>query len=318
MRIKKSVFVSLLVICSLLFGSIGVFAASGIESIKAALNHNIKFILDGSSWTPKDPNGNKMSALVYKGSTYVPLRAVSEALDAELDWDNDTSTIIINKGGNEGIPYNDDTDGDNSGSTQPEAPVNNTPAPATPTPATSSTSGKTIATAIPYGKSITYEDPYSDDDGLAYTSNLTVSVTSAKPISRSQIAALGFEEPKADAEIEYKLVKLKVIMKNGKLISEEEGGYSYYVTSLLRPRVWGSNAADKSYIIGSTAYGFTGSLNDAYDAATENKLTLGKTESYTAEGSIILPVTKGSKSYLTLQLQNTDDYNNSFIYLALE
>ncbi|WP_245236124.1 stalk domain-containing protein, partial [Paenibacillus sonchi] len=108
-KMRKSVFVSTIVISGLLFGSVGAFAGTGIEAIKAKLNHNIKFVLDGSKWTPKDQSGNNLSALVYSGSTYVPLRAVSEALGAEVDFDANSSTISINSSGDSGIPYNDDS-----------------------------------------------------------------------------------------------------------------------------------------------------------------------------------------------------------------
>jgi hypothetical protein len=114
MKMKKKVFVASLVACGLLSSAITVGAATGIQKIQAALNHNITFELDGSSWTPRDPDGKKLSALIYDGSTYVPLRAVSEALGAEVNWNGSAQKIIINSnGGNEGIPYKD---GQNNGS----------------------------------------------------------------------------------------------------------------------------------------------------------------------------------------------------------
>lgn len=122
MKIKKKVFVASLVACGLLSSAITVGAATGIQKIQAALNHNITFELDGSSWTPRDPDGKKLSALVYDGSTYVPLRAVSEALGAEVNWNGSAQKIIINSnGGNEGIPYKD---GQNNGSSSSSSSSN--------------------------------------------------------------------------------------------------------------------------------------------------------------------------------------------------
>ncbi|MGF7047568.1 hypothetical protein J2T13_002073 [Paenibacillus sp. DS2015] len=63
------------------------------ENPSTALNHNITFKVDGIKWTPKDSNGDKLSALVYDGSTYVPLRVVSEALGAEVSWNNSSQQI---------------------------------------------------------------------------------------------------------------------------------------------------------------------------------------------------------------------------------
>jgi hypothetical protein len=120
MHIKKSVFLSSLVACSLVFGAVGAVASNGIEKVSASLNHNIKFLLDGKSWKPKDANGKELSALIYKGSTYVPLRAVGTALGAEVDYDGDNLVITIDSS-NDGIPHLDDNDDsddsdDNSGS----------------------------------------------------------------------------------------------------------------------------------------------------------------------------------------------------------
>ena len=116
MQIKKSVFVSSLVACSLAFGAVGAVASNGIEKVTASLNHNIKFLLDGKTWKPKDANGKELSALVYKGSTYVPLRAVGNALGAEVDYDGDKLIITIDSSGDDGIPHLDDSDGNNNSS----------------------------------------------------------------------------------------------------------------------------------------------------------------------------------------------------------
>ncbi|MFE4711765.1 MULTISPECIES: stalk domain-containing protein [unclassified Paenibacillus] len=139
MQIKKSVFVSSLVVSGLVFGAIGVGASNGIQKIQAALNSNIKFVLNGSSWTPKDNNGQKLSALVYNGTTYLPLRSTAEALGVELGWNNATQTITLTSGdgGNDGIPYNDAL-----GSSS--APSGST---STPAPAASSSSSSGAATS---------------------------------------------------------------------------------------------------------------------------------------------------------------------------
>lgn len=305
MQIKKSVFVSTVLACSLLFGAVGVYAGNGVEAVKANLNHNIKFSLNGSSWALKDNKGNKMAPLVYNNSTYVPLRAVSEALGAEVNLDVNTMTISINTAdGDSGIPYND---------------VSNPTKPSTPNPPSSnqgsSASGKTIGDAIPLGQSVTYSDPYSYSS-LAYNGSYTVSVTSVKPITAAKIGELGFRVD-SDSNVEYRMVKLKVNMKNGKLISSD--GSTQYVSVNLMPEIWGSWTSGGEKIIGGTDYGFTGSLRDEVKSASGDKqMSVGQTYSYSAEGSIILPVQKGKKNFLTLQLNNTDDYDNSFIYFALE
>ncbi|WP_379163503.1 stalk domain-containing protein [Paenibacillus sp. sgz5001063] len=319
-QMRKSVFISSIVVSSLLFGSVGVFAGTGVETIKAKLNHDIKFLLNGAKWTPKDQSGNNLSALVYNGSTYVPLRSVSEALGAEVDFDASSLTISIDGSDNSGIPYNDASTASTPQQPVTQAPAN-TPAPTTApsqsTTTASTSNGKTFGSAISIGKSVSYDDPYSYD-GFAYTGNYTVSVSSVKSISRSEIAALGFREPEANALIDYKLAKVKIVLKNGKLISYGKHE-STYVDVALMPNLWGSKTSDGNSIIGVTDYGFTGSLREALQDATNfKKLESGQSYSYSAEGLVIVPVTKGLTNYLTLQLNNTDDYANSFFYFKLE
>lgn len=120
MKVKKSVFVSTIVATGLVFGSIGAFAATGIEKITAYLNHDIKFTVNGQSWTPKDPDGKTLSPIVYEGSSYLPVRAVSEALNAAVDFNSSTQVISINTGSAAGVPYKDDSSyGSGSGAGQP-------------------------------------------------------------------------------------------------------------------------------------------------------------------------------------------------------
>ncbi|OMD80041.1 hypothetical protein BSK49_28585 [Paenibacillus odorifer] len=109
MQVKKSVFISSLVVCSLVFGVVGAGAANGITKIQAALNSNIKFKVDGNSWQPKDGNGKNLSALVYNGTTYLPLRSTAEALGVNLSLNSATQVISLDSGSANGIPYNDAT-----------------------------------------------------------------------------------------------------------------------------------------------------------------------------------------------------------------
>ncbi|MBH5319055.1 hypothetical protein I6N90_14710 [Paenibacillus sp. GSMTC-2017] len=334
MQMKKSVFIASLLTCSLVFGSIGAVASTGVEKIKASLNHNIKFVLNGDNWSPKDSKGNKLSALVYDGSTYVPLRAIGEALDAEVDYDGKTSTITIDQDGStSGIPHNDDNDDDSGSPTkEPEKTEDDEEdeeeketekeesKPAKP----SSAKGKTFATAIPLGESVTYTDPYDNGKGFKTTATYTVSVTSAKSITRSQIEDLGFQKPEENALVDYKLVKLKVTLKNGKFISDEKGDDKFEEVNLstfFAPKIWGVQIADENFIVGGQTWGFDGALEKEIDKATDTKrITVGESGNYTAEGLVLLPIIKGQKNTLVLQKKHYDtkEYDNSFFHFKLE
>ncbi len=89
MRNIKSL-VAGIVIGALLFGSTPIFALSGIRNI-AVTYQNIKLSVDGKTvQTDAEP-------FLYDGRTYVPIRAVSEALGAGVKWSTATSTIEITK-----------------------------------------------------------------------------------------------------------------------------------------------------------------------------------------------------------------------------
>ncbi|MEK8212737.1 stalk domain-containing protein [Paenibacillus sp. FSL L8-0463] len=137
MHISKKAFVSTILASGLLFGAVGAYAADGISLVKAYLNSTIKFTVDGASWTPKDASGNKISPLVYNGSTYLPAKAVGEALNAEVLWNSGSNTVVISTtgGANAGIPYND---------AAPSTP--SASAPAASAPAASAPATQTVST----------------------------------------------------------------------------------------------------------------------------------------------------------------------------
>ncbi len=51
--------------------------------------------VDGKELHPADVKGNPVEAFIYEGTTYVPLRAVGEALGAEVSWDREEKTVYI-------------------------------------------------------------------------------------------------------------------------------------------------------------------------------------------------------------------------------
>ncbi|CAM3476272.1 stalk domain-containing protein [Marinicrinis lubricantis] len=73
----------------------GATAAPVLEDIKAQLNWSTQFKVDGKAWTPEDAEGNKLAPIVYDHTTYLPVRAVSEALDTAVKWDPETQTVIL-------------------------------------------------------------------------------------------------------------------------------------------------------------------------------------------------------------------------------
>lgn len=79
-------------------GTSAVFAASVTRTIDVEFN-DIKINVDGEEITPKDANGKTVEPFTYDGSTYLPVRAISEALGKDVTWDEDTSTVGITSDG---------------------------------------------------------------------------------------------------------------------------------------------------------------------------------------------------------------------------
>lgn len=75
-----------------------VYAASGTVPAQL-LYENIRIFLDGDELMPKDANGVTVEPFIIDGTTYVPIRAISEAYDKEVSWDEEKKEIHINSAG---------------------------------------------------------------------------------------------------------------------------------------------------------------------------------------------------------------------------
>ncbi len=61
------------------------------------LYNNIKVVIDGKQADLKDVNGNAVDPFIIDGTTYLPVRAVANALDKAVSWDGATQTVYIGK-----------------------------------------------------------------------------------------------------------------------------------------------------------------------------------------------------------------------------
>lgn len=78
---------------TLLFaGTMTAFAAT--QSIQVSFD-NIKIAVDGKVITPKDASGNVVQPFIYNGTTYLPIRAIGEAIGKEVNWDQTTKTASL-------------------------------------------------------------------------------------------------------------------------------------------------------------------------------------------------------------------------------
>ena len=76
-------------------GLIGTASASVGRRTMEADYQNIRITLDGKEITPTDANGNVVEPFSVDGTTYLPVRAIGNALGLGVDWDGSTGTVVL-------------------------------------------------------------------------------------------------------------------------------------------------------------------------------------------------------------------------------
>lgn len=75
-----------------------VLASARLVNIKVAYD-NIKVVVDGREVEfGVDSTGKKIEPFIYNGTTYLPIRAVGEALGKQVQWDQNTKTAFLGDG----------------------------------------------------------------------------------------------------------------------------------------------------------------------------------------------------------------------------
>ncbi|WP_219638612.1 stalk domain-containing protein [Cohnella sp. CFH 77786] len=76
--------------------TMNVVGAGNLTEVKAYLNTGIKVMLYGKRFEPVEPgSGTKLVPITYRGSTYLPMRAVAEAAGMKVTWDANTQTAYL-------------------------------------------------------------------------------------------------------------------------------------------------------------------------------------------------------------------------------
>lgn len=87
-------------LCGVLVSVILVSTAAASVNTKKMIEANyrdIKLVVDGIEVTPKDASGNVVEPFISAGTTYLPVRAVAEALGKDVAWDGETKTVYVGK-----------------------------------------------------------------------------------------------------------------------------------------------------------------------------------------------------------------------------
>ncbi len=101
---KRFSFIAGMLTMALLSGLVG--TAYAAHQKQATLNYSgIQIALDGEPVTPKDAAGNPVEPFSIDGTTYLPVRAIGEALGLEVGWDGSTNTVILTSPEDEWADY---------------------------------------------------------------------------------------------------------------------------------------------------------------------------------------------------------------------
>ncbi len=91
----KSKHVLMILIAILMSFSLIAFGADSIMKVQATLASDLKFLVDGESWSPKDVDGSALTPLLYNGRTYIPVKALLEDKNVTVGYEAGTKTVLI-------------------------------------------------------------------------------------------------------------------------------------------------------------------------------------------------------------------------------
>lgn len=83
------------VLVTALVVSLSVPAMAALTSKTIQVSSGVDIYVDGIKMNPTDANGNPVETFIYNGTTYVPLRAVSESLGKNVNWDGTNKRVYI-------------------------------------------------------------------------------------------------------------------------------------------------------------------------------------------------------------------------------
>lgn len=79
----------------------GVVSAIDTTTLYDVITNGIKIVVDGKKLDPTDANGNRVEPIIYNGTTYLPVRAVANAVGKAVYWDGPNFTVYLGDMGGE-------------------------------------------------------------------------------------------------------------------------------------------------------------------------------------------------------------------------
>ena len=95
-KFKSKDFIAGMIFTLILVSCINVVASGVVREKIEVLYNDIKLVVDGKPVAfGKDAAGKQIEPFIYNGTTYLPVRAVGEALGKRVDWDGESKTVYI-------------------------------------------------------------------------------------------------------------------------------------------------------------------------------------------------------------------------------
>ena len=94
-RERRKGFISGIVTAFLVISLVGVAGAAVGQKVLKADYSNIKVSVNGTTIHPTTASGAYVEPFAVDGTTYLPVRAVSNAVGYDVDWDQSTKTVIL-------------------------------------------------------------------------------------------------------------------------------------------------------------------------------------------------------------------------------
>lgn len=93
---KLRILMLLTIVLSFVLGAVANAAGGLTKLTDVYLNSDISVVINGTVFNAKDPqDGSTYVPMTYKGRTYLPLRAVAEAVGLPIDYDANTKTAYL-------------------------------------------------------------------------------------------------------------------------------------------------------------------------------------------------------------------------------
>lgn len=93
---NKKIKIALIAAATVLALSVTAFSKTISQRAEIFYN-NIKIYINGAEIVPKDAKGNTVEPFIMDGTTYLPVRAISNAFGEDVEWDGTTQSVYIGK-----------------------------------------------------------------------------------------------------------------------------------------------------------------------------------------------------------------------------